>query len=142
MNGPKPLIEEHYHIQELISRQEKRVEDRNYHREKAKEQAERNDLIKDSKPVTITDFWCEDCSKDFKSMSIRQVEIDWSNSSQKIAFYRSKCDCGKWVMRLVTDRFKDGFWTKSKLMAIDKGSHYADTVQPFETGFNLLYGKK
>ena len=140
--GPKPLIEEHYHIQALINAQEKRVEDRNYCREKAKEQEERNETIKDSKLVTITDFWCEDCQKDFKSMSIKQIEIDWTNSKQNIAFYKTKCDCGKWCIRLITDKFKDGFWIKSKAVAKDRGSHYKDTIQPSETGFNLLYGKK
>lgn len=142
MHEPKPLIEQHYHITELIERQQKRTDDRNYHREKGKALEERNDLIRDSKLVTVTDFWCDDCRKDFKSMSIREVEIDWSNTLQNIAFYKTKCDCGKWCIRLITDRHKDAFFTKSKLMALDRGNHYADTVQPYESGFNLLYGKK
>lgn len=141
-HGPKPLIEEHYHIQELIDRQSKRTDDKEYHRNKAKELEERYDLIKDSKLVTVTDFWCDDCKKDFKSMSIRQVEIDWTNSGQNIAFYNTKCDCGNWCQRLITDKHKDAFWSKSKFLALDRGNHFADTVQPYETNFNLLYGKK
>lgn len=139
---PKPLIESHYHIQELIDGQEKRTNDRNYHREKEKEREERNDLIKDSQIVVVTDFFCRKCKEDFKSMAIRQVEIDWTNSNQYIAFYKTKCDKGHWCIRLITDRHKDAFWSKSKLMALDRGNHYADTVQPYETNFNLLYGKK
>lgn len=139
---PKPLIEEHYHIQELIDGQEKRTNDRNYHREKEKEREERNDLIKDSQIVVVTDFFCHKCKEDFKSMAIRQVEIDWTNSNQYIAFYKTKCDKGHWCIRLITDRHKDAFWSKSRLMALDRGNHYADTVQPYETNFNLLYGKK
>ncbi len=141
-HAPKPLIEEHYHIQELVDRQEKRTSDRNYHREKAKDREERNDLIKDSKPVALTDFWCESCAKDFKSVAIKQIEVDWSCPTQSIAFYKTKCYCGKWCIRLVTDRHKDAFWSKSKLMALDRGNHYADTIQPYETNFNLLYGKR
>lgn len=139
---PKPEIERHYHIQELIDRQQKRVDDREYHRNKLKENEERNDLIRDAKLVVVTDFYCEDCREDFKSMAVKQVEIDWSNTAQDIAFYKAKCDCGKWCIRHITDKFKDGFWSKSRLVAIDRGSHYKDTVQPWETGFNLLYGKK
>lgn len=142
MHGPKPLIEQHYHITELIEGQQKRTDDRNYHREKGKALEERNDLIRDSKLVTVTDFWCDDCKKDFKSMSIRQVEIDWSNTLQNIAFYKTKCDCDKWCIRLITDRHKDAFFTKSKLMALDRGNHANDTIQPYETNFNLLYGKR
>lgn len=139
--GPKPLIEEHYHIQELIDRQEKRTDDRNYHREKEKERGEREDLIKDSKQVAITDFFCRQCKKDFKAQAIRLIEQDWT-CNQRIAYYKTKCFKGHWCMRLITDRHKDAFWSKSKLMALDRGNHYADTIQPYETGFNLLYGKK
>lgn len=139
---PHPLVEDHYHIRSLIASQEKRFDDRSYHREKTKEREDRNDIIKDAKIVCITDFWCDKCEKDFKSMAIKEIEIDWTNSGQYISFYRSKCDRGHWCIRLVTDRHKDGFWTKSRRMAIDRGSHFADTIQPYETNFNLLYGKR
>lgn len=139
---PKPLVEQHYHIQELIDRQQKRVEDRNYHREKDKECEERDQLIQEAAVVALTDFWCEDCKLDFKSVAMKQVEVDWSNSTQNIAFYKAKCFCGKWCMRLITDKFRDGFWVRSKNIAKDRGKHYKDTLQPFETGFQLLYGKK
>lgn len=139
---PKPLIEEHYHIKELIDRQEKRTEDREYHRQKSKNAEERNDLIKDSKRITLADFWCDTCKVDFKSVVVRQIETDWTNSAQKIAFYKSKCDKGHWCIRLITDRHKDAFWFKSRKMALDRGNHSNDILQPYQTNFNLLYGKK
>lgn len=140
--GPKPLVEEHFHIQELIAAQDKRVQDREYHRNVTKEKSERDELIADAKQVVLTDFWCKDCKLDFKGGAVKQVETDWTNSSQRIAFYKMKCDCGKWCIRLITDRHKDAFWSKSRLMALDRGNHANDTIQPHETGFNLLYGKK
>ncbi len=139
---PRPEIENHYHIRMLIEGQEKRSDDRNYHRNKEKERDERDDLIKDSKLVCLTDFYCDKCREDFKGQSIRQVEQDWSCPTQRIAFYKSKCKKGHWVIRLITDRHRDGFFIKSKLMALDRGMHYADTIQPWETNFNLLYGRK
>ncbi len=139
---PKPLIEEHYHINALINAQEKRTADRVFHQNKLKELNDREDYITDSKPVIQTDFWCNKCKKDFKGQAVRQIEVDWSNTSQRIAYYKTKCFKGHWCMRLVTDRHKDGFFIQSKLMALDRGNHYADTVQPNETNFNLLYGKK
>lgn len=139
---PHPEIENHYHIQELFYAQEKRVADRQYHRNRIKESEERESLIKDSKQVCVTDFWCDKCKQDFKSQTIREVETDWSNTDQRIAFYRSKCDKGHWCIRLITDRHRDGFFVKSKLIALDRGNHFADIIQPFETNYNLLYGKK
>lgn len=139
---PRPEIEHHYHIRELIENQEKRSSDRTQHRDKEKLAQEREDLIKDSKPFTLTDFWCNDCKEDFKAQSIREVEVDWSNESQRIAFYKTKHWCGKWCMRLITDRNRDPYWFKSKAVRADRGKHHNDLLQPFETGFNLLYGKK
>jgi len=139
---PHPDIEDHYYIRELIEGQEKRSNDRTFHRNRIKDLAEREDLIKDSKAVALTDFYCTKCNEDFKGGAVKQVEVDWTNSSQSIAFYKHKCSKGHWCIRLITDRHKDAFFTRSKLMAKDRGSHFADIIQPWETNFNLLYGKK
>lgn len=139
---PRPEIERHYHIKELIERQEKRTEDRQYHRNRAKEKEERDKIIQDAKPYLRTDFWCERCNKDFIAFAHKQVEVDWSCPSQNIAFYKTKCRKGHWCIRLITDKHRDGYWSKSRNVARDRGKHYADTIQPFQTGFNLLYGKK
>lgn len=141
-HSPAPLIEQHYHIRELIERQEKRAADRNEHRNREKQREERSHEIHDSKLFTLTDFWCDKCGKDFKAQAVRQIEVDWTNPSQQIAYYRTKHWCGHWCMRLITDRYKDAFWTRSRLMRLDQGTHYADTLQPFQTGFKLLYGHK
>lgn len=139
--SPKPLIEEHFHIQDLIDGQQKRTDERTYFRDKGKLLEERNDLIKDAKPIIITDFWCKECQEDFKSMAIKEVEIDWSCPTQYIAFYKSKCENGHWCIRLITDKQRDGFWVRSRLCALDRGNHFKDTIQPHETGFNMLYKK-
>ena len=138
---PKPLIEEHYHIQELINSQEKRHEDRITSRNKKKSIEERDGDIHQAKPFVQTDFWCDTCKKDFKSQSIKQIEDDW-NADQRIAFYKAKCHRGHWAIRHITDREKDGFNYKSKLLALDRGNHHNDTVQPWESGFQMLYGRK
>lgn len=138
---PRPHVESHYHIRELIETQEKRSNERQYHREKEKERYEINEEVKAAQLVVVTDFWCDTCKQDFKSMSIKEVEIDWNNQANSVAFYRSKCDQGHWCIRLITDKYRDGFWTRSKTIVRDRGMHYADTIQPHETNFNMLYGK-
>lgn len=140
--SPRPEIERHYHIDELITNQERRVADRNLHREKGKEREERESLIKDGKSLVLTDFWCESCQKDFRAEAVKQIEEDWSNVSQRISFYRTKCWCGRWCLRLVTDKWRDAFWFKSKAVRVDRARNNNDMIQPHETGFNLLYGKK
>jgi hypothetical protein len=140
--GPKPLIEEHYHIEELIASQEKRSDERQYHRDKAKSLEERQKLIEDSKMVVATDFHCAFCRGDFKCTVVLQVENDWSNPKQSIAFYKGKHKkCGNWCIRLVTDKQKDGFFIRSRMMMLEQGKYHNDLLQPHETGFNLLYGK-
>lgn len=141
--GPKPLVEEHYHIQELIDAQEKRSDDRQYHRDRVKALAEREELIGESKMVVNTDFHCVRCREDFQQASVLQVELDWSNLSQSVAFYKGKHrKCGNWCIRLVTDKHRDGFWVRSKRVLQERGKYHNDLIQPYETGYNLLYGKR
>lgn len=139
---PRPNIESHYHIRELIEAQRKRSDDRTDYRNREKAREERDSLIKDNKIKELVEFYCSDCDEDFKGEAIKQIEVDWTNDTQNIAFYKTKCFCGKWCVRLITDRYRDAYWFKSKNVARDRGKHYGDTLQPFETGFNLLYGKK
>lgn len=139
---PKPLIEEHYHIQDLIDRQDKRATDRSYHHDQGKLKAERDSLIKDTKVADMIDFWCDHCKEDFKSAALRQEEIDWSNPNQLIAFYKTKCRNKHWCMRYVTDKNRDPYWFKSKFVRADRANHTYDLMQSFEEGYNLLYGKK
>jgi len=138
---PRPLVEDHYHIRMLIEGQEKKAEDRTYHLNKAKNTAERQELIQDAKPLVLTEFYCEKCREDFRAQSIKEVEVDWSNPNQSIAFYKTKCFEGHWCIRLITDKHRDGYWIKSRAVLRDRGVHYKDTLQPFETGYNMLYKK-
>lgn len=140
--APKPLVEEHYHIQELIEAQEKRSDERQYFRDKERNREERQKQIDNAKMVVATDFHCWRCSQDFKQNAVLNVELDWSNPTQYIAFYKGKHrKCGNWCIRLVTDKHQDGFWMRSKAVKREQGEHFADLLQPYETGFNLLYGK-
>lgn len=141
-NTPRPDIELHPHIRMLFEAQDKRANDRTYHREKAKQRAERDELINDAHMLTLTDFFCEECQEDFKDFALKQVEVDWSNSTQHIAFYRTRCDNGHYCIRYITDRHMDPFFQRSKEMAHQRATHAEDIIQPHETGFNLLYGRK
>ena len=140
--GPKPLVEEHYHIQELMERQERRHDDRTDQRTR-KDELEANARFIASEPnFALKEFYCVQCDLDFVSEAVKQVEDDWNCPGHQIAFYRTKCFKGHWCMRLVTDRFMDSYFFFSKRLARDRAKHYEDTIQPFQTGYNLLFGKK
>ena len=139
MKGPKPLIEEHYYIQELIERQEKRHDDRTYSREKKKELEEKHKDIIDAKDYAIADFLCRHCGTEFRGVTVKQVSKQFDGSY--FAFYRHKCECGRFTIRHITDKHKDPYWVRSKTVIRDRGLHFRDMVQPFQTGYNLLYGK-
>jgi RNase P subunit RPR2 len=139
---PKPLIEEHWHIQQLIDAQERRVAERNSSRNKAKLLAMREEDIAMEPPAVIKEFWCSHCSKDFLHPTMKQVEKDWSNTNQNIAFYKTKHECGTWCIRHITDKLEDAYWTRSKKVATDRGKHSIDLLQPFENNYNLVWGKK
>src|SRR3990167_9515364 len=122
-NTPRPELENHPHIRMLIETQEKKTKDRNLHRDKDKELAE--------------------CKEDFAHLAYKQVETDWSNTAQKIAFYKGVHeDCGTWAIRYITDRNADPYWMQSAQVARDRGKHFADILQPFESGFELMFGRK
>lgn len=137
--SPKPLIEEHYHIQDLIERQEKRSEERTYFREKQKLGAERWKEIEDARPMVLTDFCCLKCGEEFRGVAVRQIDIPFNGPP--IAFYKHKCDKGHWCMRYITEKWKDPYWVRSKAVARDRGKNYRDVIQSSEEGFNLLYKK-
>lgn len=141
-NTPRPKVEDHPHIRELIERQEVRTQDRIYHQRKDKNAGERMSDIKAAPWKEVKEFYCTDCRSDFFSEGIKEAEMDWTNSKQYIAFYRSKCPKGHWCMRLITDRFKDTFYFRSRKIARDRGEHALDMVQEWESGHELLYGRR
>lgn len=138
---PRPLTESHPHIRELIERQDRRAQDRSYHQDRVKGLDDRNSYIKAAKKEDTLPFYCDECREDFFGDAVLQVELDWT-ANQSIAFYRTKCFKGHWVMRLVTDQHKDSYFFRSRVVARDRGLHADDTLQPWETNFNLIYGRK
>jgi len=139
---PKPDVERHPHIQMLIDQQEKKTKDKVIHQDRAKMLAERNEEIDAREPFGIIEFWCDQCQEDFANYAHKHVEIDWSNSKQRVSYYKSKHDCGNWVIRYITDRNQDPYWFESLQVALDRGKHHNDLIQSFESGYQLLFGRK
>jgi len=74
--------------------------------------------------------------------TIREDERDWGNSEEVVSFYRTKCQAGHRCMRLVLDKLKDPYWQLSRKIAAERGHYAADILQPFESGYDMLYRRK
>ena len=141
-HGPAPLIEDHYHIRDLIERQEKRTDDRVRYQNQEKEKQERESVIREAPFVKLEEFWCDTCKEDFKGVAFKDVEDDWTAEGQHIAFYKTKCFKGHTCIRLITDKHIDPYFVRSRFVSLDRGKYSRDVLQPFEEGFNMLFGKK
>ena len=136
---PKPLIEEHYHIRELIERQQKRTEDREYFRNREKEKEERLNDIKSAPDEQLMEFWCEVCQEDFRMIGKKVFQ---SNFGELVAYYRTKHKCGMNCIRHITDKYRDKYFFQSRKVKKDQVDNFNNVIQPFQTGHNMLYGKK
>jgi hypothetical protein len=134
---PKPLIEEHYHIQELIEGQEKRSSERARHRDIEKQRDEFVKGIEGFKDIETLDFYCVRCGVDFIARAKKQVD-SWG----EVAYYKTKHTCGCWAIRHITDRHKDMYFSKSKILQKQRVDQFSDTLQEYQEGFNMLYGKR
>lgn len=139
---PRPEVEHHPHIQELIEGQDKRARDRQQHRDKEALAADRGKEIASSKRRETMAFYCRKCKLDFLAETIREDEPDWGDPSAMLSFYRTKCFEGHWCIRLALDKWYDPYFRLSPKVARDRGEHARDIIQPHETGYELLYGHK
>ena len=135
--NPHPLVEDHYHIQDLINKQTKRAAERTQWQERKKADEQWAKDFQGFKQVELLDFHCQHCNLDFVARAAKQLD-GWN----KIAYYKTKHRCGEWAIRHITDRFQDGYFFHSRKVAYDRGVNAKELLQPFQSGFNTLYGKK
>lgn len=134
---PKPVVEEHYHIIDLINAQERRTRERVMYQDRAKAIDSFLKEVAGFKDIDTLDFYCEKCDREFVARARKHID-SWSH----FASYKIKHTCGEWCSRHITDRFKDKYFFKSRFLAHQRVDQHNDTLQPFESGFNMLYGKK
>lgn len=86
-------------------------------------------------------FYCSKCKEDYVPKRVYKVEsIDW-NTNGVFRYWRSK-HCKRWNTRLITDKIKDKFFIKSPSLIRDRRLMKLDMLQPGDTGFSMLYGRK
>lgn len=133
---PKPVVEEHYYIQDLINKQERRTAEKRRYRDQKAQENDRRDSIDGFPDIATLDFYCEHCKVDFVARAKKQID-----SWDLIAYYKMKHRCGTWSVRHITDRDRDPYFFRSKKIAWQRADKVVDILQPFETGYNMAYGK-
>jgi len=74
--------------------------------------------------------------------TIREDERDWGNPDETVSFYRTKCPLNHRCIRLALDKYKDSYFELSRKVAADRGKHAVDILQPFESGYEMMYSHK
>ena len=133
----RSTAEYHPEIQALVKAHEKRQADRQYHRDIEKM---RDDMIKEIKSAPEFEkihCYCEGCGREFTARAGKIVD-SWS----PIAWYITKCRCGKRQLRRITDKIWDRYYFKSKEIFKQRFDNFADILQPFQSGYEMMWGKK
>lgn len=127
---------EHPDVVKLEKRLEKVWEERDL---EAQRDALKKELDVDEQiPAGI--FYCSRCKKDYFPQRIVKVEQhDW-NTGGIFRFWRSK-HCKTWNVRLISQKLHDKFFIKSPSVCQDRRLNSNDLLQPFQTGFDMLYKK-
>lgn len=139
---PRPLVEDHHHIRELIEGQERIAADRQWHRDNESANQDRAKELASLERRQVMPFWCRLCARELHAETILEVERGWENPDVPVAFYRTKCEAGHWCIRHGLDKGRDPYFERSRSVARDRGEHAADVLQPWESGYDMLYGRK
>lgn len=111
-------------------------------REIDKIKSERDKLINSaSQTLPNCNFFCLTCSKDFVATGVKCVESDWTDASQRIAYYKGKCPQGHKAIRRITDKQLDPYFIKSNQLKRERINHKRALLQKNDYGFRVLYNQ-
>jgi len=110
-------------------------------RDLEKQRAELKNELDVNEEIPAQIFYCKVCKKDYFPKRVVKVEQNDWNTGGTFRFWRSK-HCGTWNVRLITQKLHDKFFIKSPSVCRDRRLNANDLIQPFQTGFNMLYGGK
>ena len=110
-------------------------------REGDKLAGERDKMISEAKQFMMLDFWCDKCKRDCVGSAHKVVRLH-SIANVNIASYIGKCPVGHKVVRFITDKFWDPYYTHSRTIAIQRRQFAKDLLQPGDEGFKSAYGHK
>lgn len=141
VNQEDEAMTDHERLKAIIDNQQ---EERQRYKHAQGLSEDNENRIKEGLQMRVTDFYCKNCKCDYQDYrTTGVVETDWNIPGADVAYWNSKHrKCGRWNRRYITGKNNDPYWTRSPKMRRDRGNFYRDMIQPHESGFNLLYGRK
>jgi len=86
-------------------------------------------------------FYCDKCKQDYTPERIYKREVkDWNNNGT-FRYWQSK-HCSKWNTRLISEKIKDKFFIKSPSIIRERRLRKQEMLQPGQSGYDMLYGRK
>lgn len=118
-----------------------RVKDRAAERQRLKDmtQDERDRIraITDAPNRQMFDFWCADCTADFKAPAWKDTRH--TSYGQRLAWYTGFCPKGHKAIRHITDKHLDPYYNLSDIIRHQR-QEYADALlTPADPRFRKLY---
>jgi len=121
------MIEDHPDIKRLNRHLEKIWDTRETNEKR--EMVKRENDINENIPAQI--YYCTDCKKDYiRNRSFKVEEVNW-NGEAPFRYWKTKHSCGKWCIRYITNKLKDPFWRKSKVMKKEISIHIKCRINRF-----------
>lgn len=125
---------EHPDVVKLEQRLEKIWQERDLEAQRAELKKELD--VNEEIPASI--FYCKECKKDYFPQRIVKVEQNDWDTGGTFRFWRSK-HCSTWNVRLISQKIHDKFFIKSPSIIRDRRRFANDLLQPFQTGYDMLY---
>lgn len=98
---------------------------------------ERAQEIKDAPESVMTDFYCDECQRDFGAIGHKQVRIP--EKSVWFAFYETHCPEGHKAIRHITDKLEDPYFLKSPFVRAQQVEFEEAMIGPDDPRFETLY---
>ena len=128
-----------HEYQHLIDRVERRKEERKRISWRESEYKDHIKAIKEASGVANMSFWCNTCKRDYDTLGVRRVG---QAGLWPVAWYVGKCGCGSENIRRVTDKSKDLYYFRSKMIRFQRASMALDLLNPDDPLFPVIYSKQ
>lgn len=126
-------------VEDLKRRVDRRHEERQRMKLRDEEYRDHMRAISDAEDNYKTSFWCMNCKKDFEATA---KKIIGNAGAWQVAWYATKCLCGKKCIRRITDKKRDPYYRHSFLVKRSRVKEYNDMLHPHDPMFKLVYPKQ
>ncbi len=129
---------QNYH-HKLIKRVEERQDERARIKAREEDYLSHMKSVNEGEMYAQTAFWCNSCQKDFEARGVKRIGYAdiWP-----VAWYKAMCLCGKESIKRITDKSKDLYYFRSKIIKRQRGEYSNDLIDMTDPLFKVLYPRE